>query len=370
MRDFYSFDEFSIPYRLRVLFWSLYIVVFVYAVWKIQFSSTKNERGSDVTGLFGVFFVLYAIFYCINPDYFRYRAWINLTDFSLWDKEKFYAYLVLFCRRLPIAYPFEVFRLIVWGGAICFAYLTYWIFRRQLLPGLSLLLLFVFFAGTVCYARASLAMALYFLGIALYLHNKDKGVLFRLPAIFIAILSYYFHREMIVGVGLLPILFIPFEKKRLAFLSILGLFVAVFVLSFFSTNVELLDSIFDNDDLSSKMEDFNEMELGAFRLSTFIGYAKYFYPFYLITKIFWRNKVPYTVAGMYRITYGILIVSVAFMFVSGLRSVYTYRVLFISMMPLTLLMTYCYCNGYFKKKELIIMLMLALLSNSSRFINA
>jgi hypothetical protein len=41
-------------------------------------------------------------------------------------------------------------------------------YRGLLLPGLALLLLFVFYAGSFSYGRASLAMAVYFLGIALY----------------------------------------------------------------------------------------------------------------------------------------------------------------------------------------------------------
>lgn len=370
MQDFYSFDEYSIPFWIRELYYSIYIAVYAYAIWKLFLSAPKNKKNSDVTRWFILFFVLYVVFYCINPDYFRYREWIYGRDFSLWDKEQFYVYVILLCRRIPFDYPFEVFRLIVWGGAIAIAYFTFRLYRSLLLPGLALLLLFVFNAGTVSYARASLGMAVYFLGIALYLYNKDKMLLLRALGIALAVSSYYLHREMIVAIGLLPILFIPLEKKRMAFVSVFGLVAAIIGISFFINNTEYLDSIFDNDDITSKMEDFNEQEQGAFRLSTFIGYIKYFYPFYLITKIFWRKKLPHMVSGMYRITYGILMASVAFMVVSGLRSVYTYRVMYISMIPMALLTGYCYCNGYFKKKELEIMMSLALVASSIRFVNA
>ena len=369
MKDFYSFDEYSIPYWIRALYYSIYIAVYVYAVWKLFLSAPKFNKTSDVTRWFVLFFVLYAVFYCINTDYFRYRDWIYGRDFSLWNKEQFYVYVILLCRRIPFDYPFELFRLIVWGGTIVIAYYTFRIYRSLLLPGLALLLLFVFNAGTVSYARASLGMAVYFLGIALYLYNKDKMLLLRALGIALAVSSYYLHREMIVAIGLLPILFIPLEKRRMVFPSVFGLVAAIVALSSLITNTEYFDSIFDNDDITSKVEEFSEQEQGAFRLSTLIGYVKYFYPFYVMTRIFWRKKLPYMVAGMYRVTYGILMVSIAFMVVSGLRSVYTYRVMYISMIPMALLTAYCYCNGYFKKRDFVIMMLIALVASSVRFVN-
>ena len=367
MKEFYSFDEFSIPFEVKALFWGLYIAVFIYA-WKTLLSTIKYKEKKVVTVLFGVFFALYAVFYCINSDYFNYREWLSFADIYYWNKEKFYLYLVLFCRSLPFDYPFEVFRLIVWGGGIFLAYYTFRLYRELLLPGLTLLLLFVFHAGTFCYARASLAMAVYFLGIALYLSNDKK--LLKLLGICVALLSYYFHHEMLVGIVLLPCLFIPFERKAMSFLSIFLLLVAIIAISFVSSNLEFLDQMFDNDVLSEKMEDFNEKEQKTFRLSTLIKYLKYFLSFYLITKYCWKKKVPYSLKVMYRLTYGILMVSVAFMIVFGLRSVYTYRIMYISMIPLTLMIGYGYNKGYFTRMQLLVLMLIVLLNNSTVIINA
>ena len=372
MKYFYSFDELSIPFWIKALYWGLYLGVFVYAVWKTLLSSTKHGRQKEFAGLFTalfiVFFSLYAVFYCINPDYFRYRDWMNVDSIDLWEKEDFYIYTVLFCMSLPFDYPFEVFRMIVWGGAVCIVYLTYRIHRELLLPGLALLLLFVFYAGTFCYGRASLAMAVYFLGIALYFNCK--GFLWKIPCIMIAISSYFFHHEMIIGIALLPCLFIPFERKRYAFLSIFLLLIAIISLSFISSNLQFLDQMFDNDELTDKIEEFNEKGQGAFRLSTLVKYLNFFYPFYLITTCFWKRNIPHMVAVMYRITYGILMVSVAFMVVTGTRSVFSYRVMYISMIPMTLMIAFGYSHRYFTRKQFLILMILALLSNSIRFINA
>lgn len=369
MKLVYNFDGESIPAWVQLLFWLLYMVIFVYAFKKTVLSWNRNKRYNDITWLFIVYFILYAIFYCVNDDYFQYRYWLYGFDFSYWGKEMFYVYAILFSRRLPFEYQFEVFRLIVWGGAFSIAYYIYRMYRGLLLPGLTLLLLFVFYSSAFCYGRASLAMAVYFLGIALYLGLGNKGVFLKILGVVIAIFSYSFHHEMLVGIALLPCLFIKFEKRSMSYFSLLGLVIAMIALTYLSSYAQYLDSLFDNDELSSKVENFAEKEQGAFRLSTLIKYLDYFYPFFLITKHFWNRKVPYFIAGMYRITYGILMVSFAFMVVLGSRSVFSYRIMYITMIPLALLISYGYYNKFFTKNQFLIMMLFALLTNSIRFIN-
>ena len=367
MNNFYSFDENTIPYWIRALFWGLYMAVFVYAVWKMS-SSAKNKQKAKVSGLFSVFFALYAVFYCINPDYFNYREWLDVISFDLWGKEKFYLLTVLLCQNLPFDYPYEVFRLIVWGGAVFIAYNTFRMYKDLILPGFTLLLLFVFHAGVFSYARASLAMAVYSFGIAFCLLHDKKTL--KLLGLGIALSSFCFHHELLLGIAVLPCLFIPFERKSFSFLSIFMLIIVVFAISFVSSNLQIFDLLFDNDDISSKVEHFNNKEQGVFRVSTFVSYLKYFYPLCLLMISFWRKKAPRSIIGMYRITYGIMMMSIAFMVVFGLRSVYTYRTMYISIIPASLLISYGYNNGYFKKRQLIIMMIIVLLANSIRFINA
>lgn len=368
MKDFYSFNEFAIPSWIQTLFWGLYMVVFVYTVWKTLLVIPKDKRYVDIGKLFILFFTIYAVFYCINPDYFRYREWLNVTSTDFWGKEKLYIYIILFCQFLPFDYPYEVFRLIVWGGAVFIAYYTFRMYRELLLPGMAMLFLFVFYSNTFCYARASLAMAVYFLGIALYLCHDGKRL--KLLGLGIALSSYFFHHELLMGIAVLPCLLIPFERKKVTFLSVLLLIAAIIVISYVNSHLGIFDAMFDNDDLSSKIEKFNDAEQGKFRISTFVKYLNFFYPLYLITKCFWKKEVPPSIAGMYRTAFTIILTTVAFMFVFGLRSVFTYRVLYISMIPLALLIAYCYCNGYLKNRQLIMMMILALLSNSIRIINA
>lgn len=368
VRQIYKFDGTNIPLWVHTLFWGVYVLVFLYSFRMIFFSPRTCKPQKYFSYLIVSFFTLFAIFYCIGDDYFSYREWIYGRNFEFWNKENVYIAIVYLCRALPISYPYELFRLIVWGGAVFITYHIFRLYQGLLLPGLTLLLLFVFYSSVFCYARASLGMAVYFFGVAFYLLQDRKTL--KLLGIVIAFLSFFFHHEMIIGIGLLPCLFIPFERKNFLFLSIFFLFVAICAIFFLFSNLLFLDQMFDNDDMSSKMENFSENGYGAFRLSTLVKYLNYFYPFYLLTRIFWEEDTPRSVIGMYRITYGILMASVAFMIVFGLRSVFAYRVMYISMIPTSLMIGYGYCHSYFTRKQFLTMMILSLLTGSIRFINS
>lgn len=368
MKHFYGFDEESIPFGIKALFWGLYMVVVFYAVWKVMLAAPKDKWNVKVGKLFMLFFAGYAVFYCVNPDYFNYREWMEFTFYD-WDKERIYPYIVVFCRSLPFSYPYEMFRLVVWGGALVIVWQTAKMYQGQLMPGLAVLLLFVFYSGGFCYARASLAMAVYFFGVVTY--SCGKNLLKKTLGIALAVCSYLFHNELIIGIAVLPFFLFPSERKKSIAFSLVLLVVFIVVVSFLNSDPTFLEDMFGSDDLVEKIETFNEMEQRRFRMSTLISYLNSFYPFLLITKLFHRQRnLPKPIVGIYRITFAIMMASATFFVVSGPRSVYTYRVLLISIIPLSIMISYCYNQGFFKKHQIVIMLVLAVLTNSVRLINS
>ncbi len=368
MNNFYSFDEYSIPLWIKALFWGLYMVVFVYAVWKLLLAAPQNKRHVNASYLILLYFTAYAVFYCVNSDYFRYREWLNVPAFVNWQKEQVYTYIIMFCRSLPTRHSFELFRLIVWGGGLLLVFCTTQMGRRFLNPELVLMFLFVFFCGHFSYARVSLAMAVFFMGVGICMWVKHP--LAKILGVGVAMCSYFFHHELIVGVALLPCMLLPFERKRAKKYSLILFAVIVAGIIYINSNLALLEDIFGNDEMADKIEYFNEKEQGAFRMSTFINYLNIFYPFFLITMSFHKHKCRRkAVAGMYRITFVLLMVTLAFFIVSGERSIYAYRVLYIMIIPLSIMIAYCYNQGFFKNYQLAIMFFLALLTNSVRLIN-
>lgn len=369
MKNFYSFDELTIPLEVKALFGGLYMVIVVYAVIKTLLAAPRNKRYVGASGFVALYFTVYAMFYCVNPDYFSYREWMNFPMFMDWNREQVYFFIIIFCRLIPFDYPFELFRLIVWGGGLLLVIFLARMYRSLLRPGLVILFLFVFYSGTYSYARGSLAMAVYFLGVGIFLWRKDH--LSKVSGLALAISSYFFHHEMIIGIGALLCLMLPLEKKKSLPLVVAMLGVMMLGLLFINSNLGLMQSVFGADEIAEKMKTYNEREQGIFRASTAVSYLDFFYPSFLIMGFFYRCKrLPKAIAGLFRVTLVLLLATIAFFVVSGSRSTYTYRVLYISIIPMSILMAYCYNQGFFKKYQYVIMILIAIVANCMRLIQA
>ena len=368
MSYIYNFNGTNIPSWIKILFWVLYIIPFLFLMVKALYK--KNIFPKTITTyIFIIYFALFAVLYCIGDDYFAYRDWVYGRDFTFWTKEQVYVLLILLCKLLPTNYPYEVFRLIVWGGAIILVYFSARRYREELNPGMVVLFLFVLYCGSFCYARASLAMSVFFAGLSLFFYAQ--GRLQKVLSMMLTVSSFFFHYEMIVGIALLPCLSIPFEKRKSRIFILVVFVIGLAVISYLLSNPQFVDILFGNDDMSDKIEDFNDKEGGSFRVSTFVNYFKYYLLLFLFSVYLKKNnEIEKFILGLYRITCGIIMVATIFAIVAGVRSTYTYRILYISMIPLSIMLSYFYFNGYVKKQHMILILFFAFLSNSVRFINS
>ena len=145
----------------------------------------------------------------------------------------------------------------------------------------------------------------------------------------------------------------------------------VATIMFVNSHLSLLESLMGGDSIAQKMENYNERENGIFRASTFVNYFNFFYPFILISVFFYRHKeTPKAIAGIYRITFVLLLATIAYMVVDGMRSTYVYRILYITIIPMAILIAYCFNQGYFKKYQFLLMLLLACITNLMRLIQS
>lgn len=373
MNNVYSFDELCIPLWIKYVYFGLYLVVFLYAVYKTILVVPKDKQKVNAGSWILLYFILYALFYCINPDYFSYREWVGIKMddqmISNWTREKVYAYIISFCQSLEISYPYELFRLLVWGLGLVLVFFTAKMYRKIMMPGLVLMFLFTLSSGTYSYGRVSLGMAVYFMGVSILMWGKNTFV--KLLGIVLAFSSYFFHHQMIICIGLLPAVILPFEKKRTIVFALALLGMMMGVIYYINSNVSLMESVFGADELAEKMETYNEREQGAFRMSTAVGYLNIFLPFVFITFFFYGCKnLPKPIVGIYRVTFILIMAMISFFVVSGPRSTYTYRVLYMAIIPNAILITYCFNRGFFKSYQLAMMFLLAILTNSLRLINS
>ena len=61
---------------------------------------------------------------------------------------------------------------------------------------------------------------------------------------------------------------------------ILAIIITVF--SYISSDPMFLERVFGSEELAERMEQYSNQEQGVFRRSTFVKYANYFYPFFII----------------------------------------------------------------------------------------
>lgn len=220
------------------------ILLFMRPVWNNDTYSTGKAK----MGLF--LFLLFCIFPFFGGDYFGYRTLFEIKNELLagvWSThiEPVYLTIMQYCFD-----SYEIFRLIVWGGAIFLMYLM----ASKL--NIDRYKYFAFFSCAYitrfCYARVSLAMAIMFLGLSLFLFSSDnRNVLtkcfLKVLGLVILMSSYYFHKSALFGIGIciLSCLFIKQNK----FLIIFGIIlIPIFILLLNSMLLDIEDTSASSND--------------------------------------------------------------------------------------------------------------------------
>lgn len=209
-------------------------------LWCIFYFSTKSVlRKPFVLSKNKVNFAyLLLIIFCLFPffggDYFHYKEiFFSVQKGWFAHLEPIYIWLID-----TFGYSYECFRFIVWGSALFILFKAY--NRLEVNPYLAL-----FFFGSLyllwfSYARASLAMAMLFLGLS-YLAKPLKGkYIYSLILAFVFLVcALFFHRSAILGfICVLGSLFLKKPKRKTVILlsvlfplliSLLAYFISYFM---------------------------------------------------------------------------------------------------------------------------------------------
>ena len=282
-----------------------------------------------------------------NTDYFSYQQLTKMAvGHSVPHLEDVYGYIIEFCNN-----NYFMFRTIVWGGAVVLISMTTKLAKVST-PHI-LFFLFLFFFPTFDYARASLAMAIYYLGIVLLLNtgSRGHGLLSKVLGMILVFTSYFFHKSMVAMIVLVPLLLLPLNKKTLLLLlfstPIILYFVKGVLFSFIGLD-------FSNDELGELNQTFSQYtereDLGFANwkgiLSSIFAYALFYVPFYYIVKSFLKSKSPSSFNNqIFKILIGVMLLCHS-MFMLGPQSYSLYyRYLYMSMIPMSILLVSLFENG-------------------------
>lgn len=337
-------------YLLLVLIGSVYNVNY-----ELRRVEKKNITFFLVLGLF-----VYTLTNFVNGDYYHYYVYINnlYSVNSSRGLEPLYQHVALLFNN-----NYLLFRLFVWGLAL-FLYIKT-IKRFNLSVNHTIFILIVCFFNTFSYARASLGMAIFFYGFSYFYVSDKHPLLGKILGIAFMIASIYFHRSMYILLGMFVIsYFVPTNKTGL--LSLLCIFpILVTGVKLLFGNLLESNSV-DDEMMASKMLLYSEAVSeqlnwkGVFQ--NLLQYSTYYVPLIMVTKKFIFDNKVYEISSayvhLYKLTFAVIYLASIFLFVVATNQVFFYRILFMSMIPTTFLLSYLVDKKIieFKKFKLVITL--------------
>lgn len=344
-----------VPEWIKQIYRITYLIVAIILLSFIHKRKIKSDNNTFLTIIFISFYTFFSVFYCINSDYFAYRFWVENYEMliSYFSKEMIYLSIAKIVNS-----DYELFRIVVWGGAIVITTIGFRFQKVKLYP--ALLIWFVFYYNQFCYARASLGMSILFVGISnLCLRNEGKYRL--IVGLSICLLSILFHRSLFICILTLPIIFFKINKTRLVLYSLLLVGTATLAMNYIETG-EIADDAYLRtiQNYSSRIE---ESEYVAHSLSNYIkqiwNYSQYYLVYFVILKVILNKRTQMFIAeetySMFKVTTGIILVASAFFFEFGGGNIFFYRILFVTASMLAALLCRLYQDGLISQRTIYIL---------------
>lgn len=321
----------------------------------------ESYRGRTILLSCGL--LLFALTSFVGADFFYYYD--NMVEYknqAFGDQERgleaFYQYLIYYTNG-----NYFLFRLTIWGGSLALIIAAARKFGASIYRTL-----FVILAGfivTYSYARATLAMSVFSMGVVTICMAIEKKYKF-LPIIIgyaIIACSTFFHRSMfpMLAIALLWLL-LPWKKKLTKYsIWLFPLFVAFFYLILkvaFENMFMIANALDDETGVLNKAEFYSEEQAAESNANGYIRLAFHYLAFYLpmliLSGIFQSNEVLQKVGKrgiwLYQITFLILAFSTSILFLDFDNSVFFDRYLYMIFIPLSILIAYMKGIGVLKTK--------------------
>ena len=325
--------------------------------------SHPNWQQSERNWGLMIFSLILIIMVCDSnrSDWFSYQSMVWNYDFSIGavnHGEPVYYYIIKFVNR-----NYFLFRVVVWGGAFLLACLT---FRRfGVNVNIAAFLLVAAFLLKFNYARATLAMASYFMGLSFLLKPiKNRKLLSLLLTALFFYGAYEFHNSLLAVLLLTVLAYIPLKKPYLL--------IIIFLLpvwgSYISTNLEILNE-FGDESVISRFNSYLDFSVEGANIlgyiTSTINYASFFVPLLFISIAIDKNRsnIELSFIRLTRVMIGISLLAASFLFMGLKSQLFVYRYLHVIFIPIAILSAYLYENKYFGEIKFSIIIIIGFINN-------
>lgn len=358
----FDFDRES-PSFIQAAYCLFFYIIFFVLCYKDYYTCRwvrKNHTPKLSSTIIILFFII-TLTYFVDTDYFHYYEY--LKTFSQGNQiltaEPVYQVIASIAQ-----YKYLIFRALIWGSGIFIVYFTAKIAKIK--PDFVLYFLFILYIGIFCYARASLGMAILFLGFY-YLNCSKRNLKLRITGIIIMSISIFFHSSMIVA--LLCCLLAPLLKwsRYRIVIYIISIPILSWAIGIFLNYI--INSGSSEVELVSKLIFYSELDNEAVRtllgkIQTLLGILTFLLPLYFISyRVYFNNKVidkkPISFEiNLYKIAFILIAISFAFLNIGLTTEVFSYRIRFMAMLPIVYSFTGLLQKGIIIKKEAQICLLI------------
>lgn len=353
----------ELSFGLSLLFnfsFILYIVLFFRnSVFK---PSLKRKKINYWQILFSLYLIIF-VSTSSSSDWYHYQDMVwnyNYNNATMNYGEPIYKYIISFVDK-----NYFLFRIVVWGGAFLLSCLSFKRFGIRI--NTAVFFLIAVFLVRYNYTRATFAMAFFFLGFSIMIipFKRYKVVSFIL-ALLLFYCAYELHRSMLPVLLLTIAAFLPFEKPYIVIPSMIALPILSTILSL---QFSVIDSMVD-DDVADKLNKYLERDTGT---ATFYGviaeiimYSTFLIPFIIDSVVVLKNRkrnIITPIKRLYSLTVTITLFATLFLFMGLLSTVFTYRYLFMTSIPLTILTVYFFQHKLMSERLFRIIILCGAFSN-------
>lgn len=328
------------------------------------FSTTVGRRKRNLTiALIGFFIITH----CLRGDFFHLMEKIHEYEFISGEWvgiEAVYYYLAEILGQ-----NYFLFRIVIWGGA--YAVFCYTAKRMKLPVYYAAIFLFATHTITFSYARVSAAMAVYFLGLTFLCHPTRRRMISFLMGLILILLSREFHTSALIMIVLTFMIVVPTNKWTML-LAVLCIFLITNVTKDY---MEIVMNSNESDEyLVRKLSRYSEREMergiAAMIIATF-EYLSFYVPFIFCSFCVLMNHKKQMISNdvflYYKITAGLILMSTIFYFMGNSYATFYYRILFMTMIPLTIIVGRLHQDGILSRRQLIYAILPGILWHVMRY---